>query len=677
MTTAPALHDRSRVAEFDARHGRRIEWIVPLGPAPQLLLYTACDTAYLDFAISLLRSADVFSPGFRFVVHVVNPAPGDVERVKRVAAALKATRVSLVTESLDLGDFSAVQRRTYYACARFLHLAEFLPSAGTPLLCLDADSLIVAPIDLDFTNKPTAEFCIVRRDQQQAPVPSHLAVLCASMWMRPTDGVRDLLNSVAEDIAQAFIDRSADWYLDQDIVGRHVARLDRALPIFNLKGKYADWNFTDGSVVWTAKGPRKHTQMQFWLLQRMLLDSPTKQAQAMQTAAEMLPPDIAGTEELRRRFEMAGTLVPPRVVIFLPRLDLPWKAPAKSPYMPPVIAEDALDLRMHWKMFVTRLANALERTGIDVELAEVPAWHIDRERVDAPGARLAFVPHRCHLDFEAGTTPVMFYMQEFFRWVFVVDSQGWSAASSAYPVTVPDDAPTGAFDEYRRRLADGTLRSKFDQVERAERRTLVDGGQIPDGPYIFFPLQIPHDQSIRYFSDRPEREVLEALLAWCRARGVALVVKPHPANPKSMAEFEILCRGESVYWSTAHVWDLVAHSSAVYTVNSGVGFEALLHLKPVVVFGRVEYDCVAIRAEACTLDAAWARVCDVDPMDQERRYRAFVDWFLGTHAIDLSTPVAAQARLERLAAEVASQVRAQRREDWKRIASRERGRLAV
>lgn len=639
--------------------GRQASWLTPLPVDPgALLVFTSCDSRYLDFAVSLVRSTDLFSPGFVVALHIVNPTRDDLERARGLAETLVDTRLAISVERIDLSTLSSGQRRAYFASARFLRLAEILHDTTCPILSLDADSLVVAPIDLDFTDKQTAEICLVRRDLHGA-VAEHLAVANGSIWMRPTPGAQAVLDAAARDLAERFEAGSADWYVDQIVVGRQVVAFEKTVGIFNLKTRYADWQFGDASVVWSGKGQRKHIDLRFAVLQRLLLDDLPRQALALRVAAELFPADSGDDRIMVTRIQAARARVPARVALFLPRLDQPWGTAFNPRRTPPPLAADTLALRLHWKEFTARLANAIERQGVPVEVLEWPAREIDPETVDAIGAQLALIPHRCNLDFAPGQTPVMYYMQEYFRWVFVVDPGGWSAASSLYPFA-PEafaDAPPGPFEEYRQRLAQGRLQSKFGQTAMASRAALEAAGQIPAGSYIFMPLQIPHDQSIRYFSSIGETELVAALVRWCETRGVPLVLKPHPANPKSMAEFEALPRSQRLFWSTAHVQDLIEHASAVYTINSGVGFEALLQVKPVVTFGRVEYDCVSYRASIESLDEAWQHVGASSPGMLARHYGAFVDWFLGRYAVDLSLPESSQRRIDELARTIVARVR--------------------
>lgn len=333
---------------------------------------------------------------------------------------------------------------------------------------------------------------------------------------------------------------------------------------------------------------------------------------------------------------------PSPVGIILPRLDFPWKD--QRPTVVPQLEDDVLDLRLWWKRFTVLLANALEQTGVQAEIYEWPIERITPSFVDSLGHRLVFVPHKCSFDFgQTRTTQVIFYMQEYFRWVFVVDSSGWSAGSSMYPFDLQSlhRRRKGIFKAYRENLRTGGLSSKFLQKSKERHWGLRFSKEIPWGSYVFFPLQIPTDQAIRYFSDHSVENVVSAVIEWSKHSGVPIVFKPHPMNKKAMAIFEKQAKAAGCYWSTGNIHTLIDHSTAVFTINSGVGFEALFHLKPIVMFGRAEYDCVAAKVQDLSpagIDIAWQASRAFSRPELNRRYRRFVDWFLSSYAVDLSSP---------------------------------------
>ena len=147
--------------------------------------------------------------------------------------------------------------------------------------------------------------------------------------------------------------------------------------------------------------------------------------------------------------------------------------------------------------------------------------------------------------------------------------------------------------------------------------------------FVFFPCQIPHDETIKYHSDV---SVLDALMATCKATqtlNIKLIVKGHPVNPASMAPlYQAAMQYNHVTWVTdVSIHDIIPHARAVVVVNSGTGMETLLHKRPVVTFGRCEYDCVSNRA---TTD----NIVDIlkDPKFDEKAVRAFFEsWYEWTY----------------------------------------------
>lgn len=663
---------------------RIVKWLIELNQevGNDFLLFTSCDVNYLDFAFSLIKSADVFSPGSNFILHVINPDVRTEKYINEFVSSLTTTNLAVSLEYIDLSSLDNDQKIAYYASARFPQLAQILQNCSCPILSLDADSLIVNPIDFDFTNKGDAEVVLVRRDLN-GDVSDELAVATGSIWLKPTPNVCQFMLKVAEQIDKHLENCTLRWFVDQVTFYQQMKLMQKQVKFYNLKRKYADWGFRENSVVWAGKGDRKENDLRFFLLSSFLSTDIQRNKIAFEFKSYLISSgsDLKHSKWMHERLNLASkgaqdaqesnllNVSQRKVVLFFPRLDLPWKKIATYQSIP-MLNEDVLDLRLYWKSFTVHLANTIERAGLSLDIIELPAWEITRERVEASNALFAFVPHHCIIDFDEGKTPVMFYMQEYFRSVFTCDTKGWSAASSVYPVdleTLPESSQV-AFDVYRNRLLVGELGSKFGQIPRKSFSELASIGDIPSKrslfgwgpsnsvPYIFFPLQIPHDQSIKYFSDVEEVEVVKSLVDWARENKVAVVLKPHPANLKIMKQFEVFVDNVTVFWSTANVYDLIEYSTAVYTINSGVGFESLLHIKPVVTFGRAEYDCVTFHLENNNFHDAWKYCLEVDSKTLESKYSKFINWFLGQYAIDLSQPELATITLDRVVNQIASHV---------------------
>lgn len=120
-----------------------------------------------------------------------------------------------------------------------------------------------------------------------------------------------------------------------------------------------------------------------------------------------------------------------------------------------------------------------------------------------------------------------------------------------------------------------------------------DGKPI-SGPYVFVALQIPTDivSRLAWISGT---ELLRSVVDYYRGTGVKVVVKRHPFCG-SMGVQRCLDQLESageIIRTDNSIHSLIASARLVLTVNSGVGLEALMHGKTVVVSGKCDYSYAA------------------------------------------------------------------------------------
>ncbi|MFA1676578.1 hypothetical protein ACDY97_28545 [Rhizobium mongolense] len=118
----------------------------------------------------------------------------------------------------------------------------------------------------------------------------------------------------------------------------------------------------------------------------------------------------------------------------------------------------------------------------------------------------------------------------------------------------------------------------------------IHAAEILPGRFVFIALQMVGDsvQELAYYSPI---EMMEEVVTTCEKIGYSVVVKRHPLCGSTVIgryirENEIAGRLIS---ATGSIHSIIAKSTAVCVINSGVGAEALLHEKPVYVFGRSEY----------------------------------------------------------------------------------------
>ncbi|HEY8612835.1 MAG TPA: hypothetical protein VIL69_16305 [Roseomonas sp.] len=222
---------------------------------------------------------------------------------------------------------------------------------------------------------------------------------------------------------------------------------------------------------------------------------------------------------------------------------------------------------------------------------------------------------------------------------------GWSAlaALERQEVLAVEQATADAYHSTRTLpwLAEG--RSKYKQ----DASVPVEG----EG-FVFLPLQLPNDPvtGLKNY-EAPYLEGIRRMVASLAGAGVPVVLKRHPhcTNPSVARLLEALPAGAApglVTVSHASVHALIPRARAVLTVNSGVGFEALLHGKPVIVAGKAEYRVAA--TELTEPEAAPAALAAAESGHDPGFIRRYLFLAMNQHQIDTRDPVSFQRAVLRV-----------------------------
>ena len=274
------------------------------------------------------------------------------------------------------------------------------------------------------------------------------------------------------------------------------------------------------------------------------------------------------------------------IVVLRPQLGVPFK---KFSAARTNDENDLPPIRQHWANFYRRLINFLDSWGLEYDIVCKPLWRFTEAYINALDADLVFIPHKNVKQYCNLNKPSLFIMQSVFPHLFTIDRSGWGATSSEYPFSHTFgnmERAEKTWQEYRQRITRNI--SKFEQPNEVAL-------DLPER-YALYLCQLPHDETIRFHSDVTVEEALQCTLEACAATGIFVVVKGHPINRESMQPLKRIAhpfvqRGKARYVDDASVHQLIRGASAVITVNSGAGFESLLHEKPVYTFGRSEYQC--------------------------------------------------------------------------------------
>jgi hypothetical protein len=116
--------------------------------------------------------------------------------------------------------------------------------------------------------------------------------------------------------------------------------------------------------------------------------------------------------------------------------------------------------------------------------------------------------------------------------------------------------------------------------------------------YYFLPLQII-DDDVAELASINTLDLCSFLIKLANNNKIKLIIKRHPKcdSPKIRRLLEIASSEPNILVSNSSIHSLVKNCRAVITVNSGVGLEALLQLKPVILTGRADYQAICFVAK--------------------------------------------------------------------------------
>ncbi|MDB3929731.1 hypothetical protein N9413_11135 [Paracoccaceae bacterium] len=326
-----------------------------------------------------------------------------------------------------------------------------------------------------------------------------------------------------------------------------------------------------------------------------------------------------------------------KIDLYMPRLDTAFKNLGPVPKERGPIAP----IRVHWAKFIKALYERHQKLGHDVRLLELPLWQITPSLVKktSPNAHRIYVPHKMRENWWLDRR-VYYFMQMVIPNIFSIDNHGWCASASSYPIQPDGCENSGVYEMLSKRIKLNT--SKFKQPEY--KRTGLEPG------YVFFPCQLPHDETIKYHSDVEVGTALRQTMDWIRKFNLnrpkdtkprSIVVKGHPANPNAMGPlqevYHELARempGMAHWVDDMSIHQLIADARVVVSVNSGVGLEAILHGKSIFVFGKADYDTIQHNnSKNVSSDKETALELSYRELSSEnlKIYKKFIDSWYNTH----------------------------------------------
>jgi hypothetical protein len=292
-----------------------------------------------------------------------------------------------------------------------------------------------------------------------------------------------------------------------------------------------------------------------------------------------------------------------------------------------------------WAKFEGLLKNSLSELGHEVREQIEPPSIAD----DLQDARVTIYAHKTRRDVVGN----LFYKQMHLPELFTIDHLGWGADHSK--MQQPPDwlgveaAEAERFVAALRHKFLATGASKLGQPHRDASLSLPDD-------YIFVPTQTPRDYVQVHHAPISVLSFVELIARWANQNKQNVVFKLHPGlyhtsesdNQIINAVQRLTATSDYVFYLQANVHDLIANARGVFAINSGVGFESLIHGKPVVTFGNCDYKWVTFSANRENLNEAGEFVVRYTRDLQQAAYR-FIYYYFFDHAFNIEDEYLAES----------------------------------
>ncbi len=187
---------------------------------------------------------------------------------------------------------------------------------------------------------------------------------------------------------------------------------------------------------------------------------------------------------------------------------------------------------------------------------------------------------------------VIDYKQAYYSNLYHLDNNGYSgfcdlAKRDIIDRTTPDSKIKKFCDEYVYSLREET-KYKDKNVNQIE-------AFIPN-EFIFVALQVQSD-SVMNLKSRHSSYMIKMAAEVGKLMGLPVVIKFHPMTQNKTELKKVMYKlkglNYKIFESQGDVRELIKRSVATFVINSGVGFESLIHHKPVFTYGQCDYNQLA------------------------------------------------------------------------------------
>ncbi|MBO0664544.1 hypothetical protein LQ948_18520 [Jiella sp. MQZ9-1] len=231
---------------------------LPSGGGTPVVLAACNELYYWEFARTLIQSIERLGAPERVHLHLCEPSREALDDVAALAASLSAVALTFTFD-----DGSTAQQPAYptiqYAAVRFLVAPMILASTSSTVLCLDVDGIAHRPVTSALADiAGQADVLLIRRPDEK----SVRRVLASALAIQPGEAGIRFADRLGRAIA-AILSLRPRYHVDQIAIVQISEAMEARgeLATAQMPQSFADHDFAEDSVIWTAKSwQRKNSE---------------------------------------------------------------------------------------------------------------------------------------------------------------------------------------------------------------------------------------------------------------------------------------------------------------------------------------------------------------------------------------------------------------------------------
>ena len=227
----------------------------------------------------------------------------------------------------------------------------------------------------------------------------------------------------------------------------------------------------------------------------------------------------------------------------------------------------------------------------------------------------------------------LFWMQMHMRELFTIDTQGWGYDHSRrqeFPPHLINNDHARIFCQER---SEQLLTSGESKIAQPTETSMTPSR------FILVPIQIPRDYTIKHHSPITVRYFVDSVQAWAVETENHVCFKLHPHNAGDLDIIQAVNHAAEhsrfVHKVEGNIHELIKRATGLFVINSGIGFESLIHGKPVATFGNCDYNAATFNADIRRLDEARNFLYSYRAEHRELAYK-YVWWYWKELAYDVN-----------------------------------------